>query len=157
MCYITRNGYEELYRSFLNVDNEILETNNKKGESVKLDNDLRQNPEFMQLRVKAMYELPKKKEKLLKKYKDAIIIEDMDSYKKFDGQTVIIGSIVEIDFGGEKCTYTILGTDEGNLEEGVLSCDAPIAKALIGKHVGDTVIFNDVMILILTIEKYAWQ
>lgn len=155
MYYITKKGYEELYRSFLNVDNEILETNRRIGESVKRDNDLRENSEFMQLRVKAMYELPQKKENLWKRCNEAIIIEDMDSYKNFDGQTVIVGCIVEVRFDGENCRYTILGTDEGNIKESVLSCNAPIARALLGKHIGESIVFNDMKVSILSVEKYA--
>ena len=51
--YITKNGYKKLYEDYLNIDKEITEVNKMMGESVKRDNDLRENPEFMELRVRA--------------------------------------------------------------------------------------------------------
>ena len=92
--YITKNGYKKLYEDYLNIDKEITEVNKMMGESVKRDNDLRENPEFMELRVRAMYELPAKKKSLWDKYNSAIIIEETDEYKNFDGNTVIRGCLV---------------------------------------------------------------
>ena len=103
MYFISKKGYEIKYNEFLNVDNEIIETNREMGESAKRDNDLRENQEFMQLRVKAMYELPQKKERLRLCCENAIIIEDMDEFKNFDGSKVIIGSTVKLDFDGDIC------------------------------------------------------
>ena len=151
MYYISRVGYKKLLSAYDNVDNEIAELNRKIGESVKSDNDLRENPEFMQLRVKAMYELPQKKKTLLQKYRDAVIIEDTAEYKNFDGTQIIIGSVATITFGDEECTYTILGNDEGDIDNDILSCEAPLSKLLVGKKVGDKFIFNDEDIVILKI------
>lgn len=154
MYYITKQGHENLYEQLSTIDQEIAETNKRMGESVRLDNDLRENPEFMELRVKSMYELPRKKEVVWNKYQEALIIEETEEYKKFDQSKVIIGSTVFIDFDGESCKYTILGTDEGNLDADILSCEAPIAKILIGKQVGETVTFNGMVIKIKEILKY---
>lgn len=152
--YISAKGYKKLEEDYYNIDKQIMETNKKMGDSVKRDNDLRENPEFMELRVKAMYELPQKKEDLWKKYQNAVIIEEMDEYKNFDGITVIIGAVVDVIFNGENCEYTILGSDEGNLKEGILSCKAPIAQALYGHKIGETIDFNGNKISILNIKKY---
>lgn len=150
--YISQAGYEKLYEEFLNVDNEINDVNRKMGESVKRDNDLRENPEFMELRVKAMYELPNKKNELWNKYNSSIIIENMEEYKNFDGKKVIIGSRVTLNFAGEICKYTILGNDEGDFKKDILSCQAPIARTLLNKKVGDVLKFNESIIEILGIE-----
>lgn len=152
--YITRAGYKQLYEDYLNVDNEITEANKMMGESVKRDNDLRENPEFMELRVKAMYELPAKKQTLWDKYSSAIIIEETEEYQKFDGKTVIRGCKVKLDFDDEGiCEYQIKGSDEGDLSSDILSCDAPMAKALLGKQLGTVVEFNGMNIEILEIER----
>lgn len=150
--YISKSGYEKLYEDFLNVDKEINDVNRKMGESVKRDNDLRENPEFMELRVKAMYELPGKKNELWLKYESAVIIEEMDEYKNFDGEIVVIGAKVTLNFAGDKEIYIILGNDEGDLKKGILSCQAPISKAIIGKKVGDIVEFNHSQIEILEVK-----
>jgi transcription elongation factor GreA len=39
----------------------------------------------------------------------------------------------------EKVTYQIVGADEANIDEGTISISAPLARALIGKEVGDEV------------------
>ncbi|MDH5216909.1 MAG: GreA/GreB family elongation factor, partial [Gammaproteobacteria bacterium] len=36
-------------------------------------------------------------------------------------------------------TYKIVGDDEANIKEGMISVNAPIARALIGKEEGDEV------------------
>ena len=99
--YVTKNGYDKLYENYLNVDNEIIEANRMMGESAKRDNDLRENPEFMGLRVKAMYELPAKKQSLWDKYNSAIIIEETEEYVNFDGNTIIRGCVVKINIDEE--------------------------------------------------------
>lgn len=152
--YITKIGYQQLYEDYLNVDGEITEANKMMGESVKRDNDLRENPEFMELRVKAMYELPAKKQTLWDKYRSAIIIEETEEYLQFDGKTVIRGSKVKLNFDEEDiCEYQIKGSDEGDLNNDILSCDAPMAQALLGKQLGTVVEFNGMSIEILEIER----
>ena len=59
--YISRKGYEKLLQQINEVDNEIVDVRRLIGESAARDNDLRENKEFLDLRVKAMYELPAKK------------------------------------------------------------------------------------------------
>ena len=51
------------------------------------------------------------------------------------GATVSLAN-VETD---EKSTYQIVGADEANIDEGTISVSAPLARALIGKEVGDEV------------------
>ena len=55
---------------------------------------------------------------------------------------VVFGATVEIeDLESEKrATYQIVGEDEANIKEGRISIGSPIARALIGKQAGDTVI-----------------
>lgn len=152
--YITKAGFQQLYEDYLNVDNEINEANKMMGESVKRDNDLRENPEFMELRVKAMYELPAKKQTLWNKYNSATIIEETEEYLQFNGKTVIRGSKVKLNFDGEDiCEYEIKGADEGDINNGILSCEAPMARALLGKQLGTVVEFNGMNIEILEIER----
>lgn len=149
--YISKEGYKKLYEQYLDIDRQITITNKQIGESVKRDNDLRENPEFMQLRVKAMYELPQKKEALWDKYESAIIIEDMEEYKGFNGSTVIIGCNVLLMIENEKEQYFISGTDEGDIDKGIMSCNAPMAEAILNKNVGDRILFNNFYIDILKV------
>lgn len=40
---------------------------------------------------------------------------------------------------GEKVTYTILGEEESDVSQGTISVGSPVARALLGKAVGDAV------------------
>ena len=106
MELISKKGYKKLCEELKNVDGEIIETQREMGESAKRDNDLRENPEYMELRVKAMYTLPQKKQKLYERVKDCKIIEETNEYKNFDGN-VIVGSKVKVICDGEEETYII--------------------------------------------------
>ena len=55
-----------------------------------------------------------------------------------DGR-VVFGSTVDLEEedSGAKVTYQIVGDDEADLKQGLISISSPIARALIGKEEGD--------------------
>ena len=55
------------------------------------------------------------------------------------GGRVVFGATVDLDdqSGGSEVTYQIVGDDEADLKLGLISISSPIARALIGKEVGD--------------------
>lgn len=57
-----------------------------------------------------------------------------------DGR-VVFGATVELEDldTGDNVTYQIVGDDEADIKSGKISVSSPIARALIGKHAGDTV------------------
>lgn len=57
------------------------------------------------------------------------------------GGKVIFGATVDLvdEDSGEEVCYRIVGEDEADIKEGLLSVSAPIARALIGKREGDLV------------------
>ena len=60
---------------------------------------------------------------------------------KLSGDQVMFGATVTVadEDTDEKLTYQIVGQDEADIKEGRLSIVAPLARALIGKCVGDSV------------------
>jgi transcription elongation factor GreA len=52
---------------------------------------------------------------------------------------VVFGSTVDLEDenSGAKVTYQIVGDDEADLKQNLISISSPIARALIGKNVGD--------------------
>jgi transcription elongation factor GreA len=52
---------------------------------------------------------------------------------------VVFGSTVDLEdeANGAKVTYQIVGDDEADLKQGLVSISSPIARALIGKSAGD--------------------
>ncbi len=150
---ISRAGLARLQSEYDMIENKIQTTISEMGESAKRDNDLRENPEFMELRVKAMHTLPAEKEKMYWKIHNAIIIEETIDYKKFDGSRVIIGAIVTFTMGNSEKKLTILGSTEGDFSKNIIACDAPLAQALIEKRIGDNFEFNSRKIVIKKIDK----
>jgi transcription elongation factor GreA len=61
--------------------------------------------------------------------------------KKLGGTCVKFGVTVTIIDGAtdEEITYKIVGADEADVKRGLLSMEAPLAKALMGKNVGDEI------------------
>ncbi len=55
------------------------------------------------------------------------------------GGKVVFGSTVDLEDedSGAKVTYQIVGEDEADLKQGLISIGSPIARALIGKEAGD--------------------
>lgn len=60
---------------------------------------------------------------------------------KLSGDRVSFGATVTIEDteSGEKTRYVIVGEHEADIKKGRISIGAPVARALIGKDVGDTV------------------
>ena len=56
------------------------------------------------------------------------------------GGRVVFGATVELEDSdlGDRVTYQIVGDDEADIKHGKISVSSPIARALIGKHEGDT-------------------
>ena len=57
------------------------------------------------------------------------------------GTRVVFGATVELADSdtGEEVTYQIVGDLEADIKQGLISISSPLARALIGKHEGDTV------------------
>ncbi len=72
-------------------------------------------------------------------HKQVIDVSAVDARGK-----VIFGStVVILDEGSDKeITYTIVGEDEADIKNGMISYTAPIARALIGKDEGDAIEFQ---------------
>ena len=64
---------------------------------------------------------------------------------KLSGSRVRFGATVTIEDtdSGETQRYTIVGEHEADIKKGRISIGAPVARALIGKEVGDTVTVNN--------------
>jgi transcription elongation factor GreA len=64
--------------------------------------------------------------------------------KTLSGDKVVFGATVTIvnEETDEEHTYQIVGDYDANLEEGRISISSPIARGLIGKSVGDSVVIR---------------
>ena len=60
------------------------------------------------------------------------------------GGRVVFGSTVDLEeeASGEAVTYQIVGDDEADLKQGLISVSSPIARAMIGKEAGEVAEFQ---------------
>lgn len=75
---------------------------------------------------------------------DKVSRADVIDVAALSGDVIKFGATVHVvdEESDEEATYQIVGEYEANLEKGLISVTAPIARALIGKRVGDSVEVN---------------
>ena len=58
---------------------------------------------------------------------------------RLSGERIVFGATVDLaeEETGDEVTYQIVGEDEANMKENLISITSPIARALIGKNIGD--------------------
>ncbi|MBP6985748.1 MAG: transcription elongation factor GreA [Alphaproteobacteria bacterium] len=67
-------------------------------------------------------------------------VEVIDITKMKGGRIVFGATVTLVDVDNDKeSVYQIVGEDESNIDQGLLSISAPLARGLIGKSIGDEV------------------
>ena len=138
--YVTRKGLSSLSQKQKELIQDIEKSTRAMGQSASLDNDLRENPEFMQLRTRVTYELPKRIANLDDVIRSAKVINDMDYIQNQDFHEVMPGMEVELKSDdGEIRIHSILGYEEGDPQKGIVSYLSPVGERLLHKILGDEV------------------
>jgi transcription elongation factor GreA len=77
----------------------------------------------------------------LAELEDKLARADIIDVSKLSGKTVKFGATVTVvdEDSEEEAVYKIVGEDEADVKDGKISITSPIARALIGKEVGDSV------------------
>jgi transcription elongation GreA/GreB family factor len=134
----TRAGLKRVQEELTGRITELEETNRRMGASASIDNDLRENPEFMQLRIKAEYELPRKISDLRSVLSDYVLIEPTMPPAGTPLDEVLPGADVELrGEEGQVLRYRVLGYGDSDPEAMAVSYLAPVGQELLGKTVGD--------------------
>jgi transcription elongation GreA/GreB family factor len=138
--YVSRKGLISLSKQRDQLRESLYQSTKEMGESVKRDNDLRENPEFLQLQNKISYELPNKITQVSRILASCILIEETEAIRSGNYDEVQPGMYVEVEDeqGNSRC-FSILGYEEGNPAEGIVSYLTPVAAALMYKSLGDEV------------------
>ncbi len=138
--YVTRKGLNSLILRQKELADDLEKSTRAMGHSASLDNDLRENPEFMQLRTKISYELPRKISELKNVINLAEIIDDTESIQDNDFHEILPGMevVLRSEFNDIR-RHSILGFDEGDPAKGIVSYLSPVGEKLMHKMVGDEV------------------
>jgi len=131
---MTKNGYEtlkELLRKMKTTDRqEVI----KEIAAAAAHGDLSENAEYDAAKEKQSFVEGRIKE-IEQRISTAQVIDPsmINSEKIAFGATIVLE---DEDRGGE-VTYQIVGVDEADVDQGMISISSPIARALIGKSVDD--------------------
>ena len=73
-----------------------------------------------------------------------IALADVIDPGKLSGTRVVFGATVRLadTESGEETTYTIVGDHEADIKQNRLAISAPLARAMIGREEGDTVVLR---------------
>ena|SRR2546421_6372103 len=105
-------------------------------EEARAHGDLRENAEFHAAKEKQAFIEGRSREI------DSILAQaEVIDPAKLSGSRVVFGATVQLadTESGEETTYSIVGDYEADIKKGRIQISAPLARALIGREVGDTV------------------
>ena len=117
----------------------------KNVERLKISREIGVAREHGDLRENAEYHAAKEKQGMVEariaEIEDHIARADVIDPKHYVGDTVKFGAYVTLEDtdSGDIKKYRIIGPDEADIKKGTISATSPVARALVGKRVGDEV------------------
>ena len=132
---MTKTGFERLEEELKNLKTVERPAVVKAIAVAREHGDLSENAEYSAARERQSF-IEGRVEELEYKISHAEVIDA----SKLSGKDVKFGATLTlIDDDNGKVVYQIVGEDEADIKSGRLSVTSPLARALIGKTVGDTV------------------
>jgi transcription elongation factor GreA len=133
ITYVTAEGLEKLKSELA-----YLKTNRRRELAERIDaakslGDLSENAEYHEAKDALAFVEGRVRE-ITEMLKNVSVIPEAQS-----GDTVHIGSTVELEVRGVKKTYKIVGANEANPIEGLISNESPLGSAFLGRKTGETV------------------
>lgn len=136
--YITKAGYQKLERELQQLWKVERPKVTQEVSDAAAQGDRSENAEYIYGK-RRLREIDRRIRYLSKLLDDLTIVEADASQRG----RVFFGARVTIeDEDGKRSTYRIVGPDETDFSRGDISVESPVAKALIGRRVGDDVIVN---------------
>ena len=131
---ITENGYAKLRETLENLKNHERPKVIQQIAAARELGDLRENAEYHSAKEKQGFI-----EAQIADYEDKINRAEIVYISKLSGNKVLFGATVLLDNGKKEISYQIVSDFEANLDLGLISANSPVAKALLGKEVGDEI------------------
>jgi transcription elongation factor GreA len=116
-----------------------------KAERPKISRDIGTARDHGDISENAEYHAAKERQGMveaqIKDLEDKLARSEVIDPTRLTGTRIRFGATVSLSNvdTSEAVTYQIVGADEANIDEGTISISAPLARALIGKEVGDEV------------------
>jgi transcription elongation factor GreA len=130
---MTLRGYEKLKEELKQLKTVERIAISKEIETARAHGDISENAEFHAAKEKQSFI-----EGRILELESKLALADVIDPSKLSGKKVVFGATVKLsDEDGEEKVYQIVGLDEADLKAGKISVTSPIARALIGKSVGD--------------------
>ena len=136
---MTRRGYDALGAELKELKENTRPAVIKAIAEAREHGDLSENAEYHAAREKQSFV-----EGRIQELEGMIGRADVIDPTKFSGETIKFGATVNIvdEDTDEEKTYQIVGEAEADIDNGRLNMRSPLARALIGKDVGDSVEVN---------------
>ena len=137
---MTPSGYASMKAQLYKLKNVDRIANSRAIEVARGHGDLSENADYS-----AAKEEQGLIEARIREYEAKIAMAEVIDPTKLSGSRVKFGATVTIEDteSGESQRYTIVGEHEADIKKGRISIGAPVARALIGKEVGETVTVNN--------------
>jgi len=130
MGLISKEKYEELKKELERLENEEMKKISLRLKAAKEQGDLSENAAYAQAREDEGMLLRRISE-LKKILKTSKVISESDLKTK--ASEVQFGSKVKVKIEGKIKEFKIVGKEESNPKEGLISNESPLGKALLGK------------------------
>ena len=137
---MTPSGYASMKAQLTKLKNVDRPANSRAIEVARGHGDLSENADYS-----AAKEEQGLIEAKIRELEAKIAMAEVIDPTKLSGSRVKFGATVTIEDtdSGDAARYTIVGEHEADIKKGRISIGAPVARALIGKEVGDTVTVNN--------------
>lgn len=131
---ITKKGYDELLKKLKQLEEIERPQNVRDIAEARTHGDIRENAEFAAAKEKQSFI-----ESKINEYRNAINNAQIIEIKGLNSDSVIFGATVHLlnINNGEKRVYSLVGEYETDIDNGCISINSPIARALIKRRVGD--------------------
>jgi transcription elongation factor GreA len=109
-------------------------------EEARAHGDLRENAEYAAAKERQAFIEGRTRE-----LEGTIALSDVIDPSKLSGTRVVFGATVKLadTESGDETTYTIVGDHEGDIKQNRIAVSAPLARAMIGRDQGDTVVLRN--------------
>lgn len=133
---MTRAGYDKIQAEIKRIKSEDRPRIIREIEVARAHGDLSENAEFHAAKEKQGHI-----EGRLRQLEDRLARAQVIDPSGHDVDQVRFGHTVDLEDAstGEQVTYTILGEEEADAANGSISVTSPVARALLGRGVGDSV------------------